>query len=100
MTGFAVPRQLLPADGVAVRLSSTRDWFSRHRRQLERKGFPKPVLPGRWDPKAIDLWLDSQMPAALRPDTPAHKKAWADKLSARLSSVHTNPAHAEPVEAS
>lgn len=66
-------RELLNIDGVCAKLSVSKDWFFRHNKSLvELKGFPGPV-PGfeagsgrRWDPAAIDAWLDLQMAPALR----------------------------------
>lgn len=63
-------RRLLTTTEVAARLApGCKDplaWFYRHRRDLvERHGFPPPV-PGcgrRWDPAALDAWLDARLPA-------------------------------------
>lgn len=69
----AVPhgRTLLSVAETAARFARSSEWFRRHRRRLERDtGFPPPVLPGLWDPVAIDRWLDSRMPAHLHPAHP------------------------------
>ena len=66
-------RTLLNMPQVAQRLGHSRAWFYRNREMLEREhGFPGSVLGcgKRWDPTAIDCWLDRQMPAHLRPGPP------------------------------
>jgi len=92
--GAPLERTLLTHDQVAVLLrggsaKAARDWFWRHRAGLEALGFPPPV-PGiarRWDPVAIHAWLDSQVPAHLRPYLPGPAAAaggddWETKLDA------------------
>lgn len=64
-------RDLLTRDQVARKLAKTGCWFQRHRKALEAgDGFPPAVLGrgrgARWDPAAIDAWLDQRMPKALR----------------------------------
>jgi hypothetical protein len=46
----------------ALRLPSARHFQARRRRLEDEHRFPPPVagLPGRWDPKAIELWLRAQ----------------------------------------
>lgn len=46
----------------ALRLPSARHFLARRRRLEDEHRFPPPVagLPGRWDPKAIELWLRAQ----------------------------------------
>lgn len=68
MTG----RTLLSMEDLADRLRKSPDWFSRNRKALEDGDppFPKPVFGDgtagqRWDPKAVDLWLDAQIDPAL-----------------------------------
>jgi predicted DNA-binding transcriptional regulator AlpA len=51
---------LLTRQAVADRLSVTADWFYRHRRTLESKGFPKSLpgfAQGRWCPQALEAWI-------------------------------------------
>jgi hypothetical protein len=59
-------RQLLTSAEVALRLRRSLPWFQRNRASLEARGFPAPVdgLGMRWDPVAIDRWLDALLPAA------------------------------------
>lgn len=69
--------------------------FARWLKRKEAEGFPPPVLGrgrgARWDPAAIDAWLDSRMPAHLRPEL-RHEgptgeidlDAWRDKLRDRI----------------
>ena len=62
-------RSLLNHPQVAKRLGHSSDWFYRHRDRLIRDhGFPSSVdgCFRRWDPAAIDAWLDAQLPAAAR----------------------------------
>ncbi len=65
-------RRLIDIAQLAEKLSYSKDWVFRNLPVLESIGFPKPVLDERirahrrWDVRAIDLWLDSQMPPALR----------------------------------
>lgn len=64
-------RTLLDRNDVALRLNITLQKFMRSRDALAKEGFPPPVLGTRagerWDPAAIDRWLDLRMPAELRP---------------------------------
>lgn len=58
-------RALIKTAAVADRLNVPVDWFYKHRRRLEaHHGFPRPVagMRHRWDPAAIDGWLDRQIP--------------------------------------
>lgn len=64
--GFSAPRELLTAPMVAKALGRSLSWFAKHRVELEEcHGFPKSVrgCGTRWDPRAIDAWLDQQLPA-------------------------------------
>lgn len=58
-------RTLLDRAGVARKLGITVEKFYRNRPELEADGFPRPVLGNmsgaRWDPAAIDRWLDSKI---------------------------------------
>lgn len=60
-------RTLLNRVQVAARLGHNIAWFYKNYSRLSRAGFPQPVLGGmrgaRWDPAAIDRWLDSRLPA-------------------------------------
>lgn len=65
MTG---DRQLLDLDGLLEKLKLKPERWYRKRRDLERRGFPQPT-PGftnRWDPVAIDLWLDANIDPKLK----------------------------------
>lgn len=56
-------RQLLTAPRVAAALGYRHGWFVRHRARLEAEhGFPAPIdgCGRRWDPAAIEDWLDAQ----------------------------------------
>lgn len=60
-------RELLTMEAVALKLGRGREWFWKHWRTLiSRHRFPKPVpgLGKRWDPMAIDCWLDSHIDPA------------------------------------
>lgn len=60
-------RDLLMQRAVAERLNMTYDQFSRRKAGLiAGHGFPPPVAGcgNRWDPEAIDAWLDRQLEAA------------------------------------
>lgn len=84
-------RRLLKLKQVADKLSTSASTFVRQRTDLEGRGFPPPVFGGgtgstlRWDERAIDLWLDLQLPAGLRTAAVTHKQA-AEKyeIAARL----------------
>lgn len=58
-------------DAVAGRMGVGADWLRRKLPRLYRIGFPRPLpLPGvtRWDPAALDLWLDRWLdPGAVQP---------------------------------
>ncbi|MDB5415066.1 MAG: hypothetical protein JWR10_3401 [Rubritepida sp.] len=65
--GFGASRDLLTAPLVAKALGRSLNWFYRHRTELEEDhSFPKTIrgCGTRWDPRAIDAWLNQQMPAA------------------------------------
>ena len=83
-------RNLISAAGVAVKLGHATDWFYRRRDHLERDlGFP-PCVAGcgkRWDPEAIDRWLDAQMPAELRSEGIRVDHKWAGRLDARAADL-------------
>lgn len=69
-------RRLIGPNEVAEKLGYGVTWLHRNRKKLEMMGFPPPVLDGhafgrktmplRWDNRAIDLWLDIQMPEQLK----------------------------------
>lgn len=62
-------RHLLTGPEVARALGRSYGWFHRHRPSLEaERGFPPPVAGCglRWDPRAIETWLDAQLPAPAR----------------------------------
>lgn len=59
-------RQLLTSAQVALVLGRSLPWWHRNRADLEAKhGFPGPVdgCGMRWDPRAIEAWLDARLPA-------------------------------------
>jgi predicted DNA-binding transcriptional regulator AlpA len=59
-------RHLLTAPQVAAALGYRHAWFLRHRARLEADhGFPAPVdgCGMRWDPAAIEDWLDARRQA-------------------------------------
>jgi hypothetical protein len=61
-------RRLWHAHQVAEALGLTPGAFSARRRRLEEEhGFPPPVagVGRRWDPAAIEAWLDAQRPRKL-----------------------------------
>jgi len=62
-------RTLLDRAGVARKLGMTVETLYRRLAELEADGFPKPVhgrMSGaRWDPVAIDRWLDRKLPPEL-----------------------------------
>ena len=74
-----VKRRLLSGKQVAEKFGYKRSWLDNHRNTLEQLGFPEPILGGgmgsplRWDERAIDLWLDSKMPVALREYADDHR---------------------------
>ncbi|MBL8713219.1 MAG: hypothetical protein JNM12_09985 [Alphaproteobacteria bacterium] len=64
-------RKLLSIRIAAAKLGHSYTWFLEHRKELQARGFPRPVLSGalgrdRYDEAAIDAWLDAQMDPALR----------------------------------
>ena len=70
---MSAARQLLTAPQVAARLARSHAWFLRRRGALEETGFPRPVdgCGMRWDPAAIDDWLDAQRPRRAGPEETA-----------------------------
>ena len=61
-------RQLLDLDALRAKLRVSTAWWAKFHDQLYTLGFPPPVegLGYRWDPVAVDAWLDRKMPAHLR----------------------------------
>lgn len=64
-------RRVLTQAQVAAGLGVTEDWFYRNRARLMREeGFPPPLPLGiagmKWDPLAIELWMNSKLPPDLR----------------------------------
>lgn len=71
MQNTITPR-FIDIEAVAHKLGyASRNTFTKHRQALEENGFPPPTLTKdqfgteRWDNKAIDLWMDSRIPAGL-----------------------------------
>ncbi len=82
-------RTLLNAAQVAIKLGHSAEWFVRNRADLEAGGFPPAAIGNgrgrRWDPHAINAWLDARMPANLRVTIDAGDPAfWQDELARRL----------------
>jgi len=93
------PRALLNTRQVAARLGRTLNWFYRNKKRLENEHeFPHPVggCGGRWDPAAIDAWLDRQMPARLRepvdPSVPSGFATWEDWMLGQARKPHEGEA--------
>ena len=85
-------RTLLDSGQVALRLRMSRESFLRKRKALEAAhGFP-PRVPGcgnHWDPVALDLWLDRQIPGHLHEtrieaDTRPGAVNWIDRHTGAL----------------
>jgi predicted DNA-binding transcriptional regulator AlpA len=60
-----VDRTLINRAAVARRLGHSLEWLYKNMRELLAQGFPMPVVgnlrAARWDPVAIDRWLDRRM---------------------------------------
>lgn len=69
-------RVLLTSAQVALRLSRSLGWFRSNRDRLEARGFPRPIdgCGMRWDPVAIDAWLDRQRGQAADPAAAAEEE--------------------------
>jgi len=71
-------RTLLDRSAVARKLGITVEKFYRQRPDLEAEGFPAPAIGrmsgARWDPVAIDRWLDRKL------STPAPAASGAGKV--------------------
>lgn len=89
-------RTLLTYDDLARRLAAlnpdgsvNRSWMHENLPALYRRGFPRPVVPRRWDPAAIDAWLDAQLPDHLRPAPAAGvtETDWAAALDAAAAGL-------------
>lgn len=87
MTTHSLPlnmqRRLISARELSGKIGHAYDWVIRNWKNLSaQRGFPEPVLGGgvgkhlRWDERAIDLWLDAQMPQVLQ------KVAGAEQIAA------------------
>jgi predicted DNA-binding transcriptional regulator AlpA len=62
-------RKLLTVRELADRIDRTAGYIYRNwRRLVAEEGFPPPVrgLGNRWDPVAVDAWLDAQIPPERR----------------------------------
>lgn len=94
VTRLEPPRRLLSRAELASRLGHRVDWLNRHYPELALDGFPAPALGSRagarWDPAAVDAWLDRKLPA---PPAPAPDAALAqigdelDRASERLAAA-------------
>lgn len=53
---------LLDAVGIAEIFGKPKDWFARDRvrKALYARGFPQPVIRGRWLRSAVQDWLEQQ----------------------------------------
>jgi len=88
-------RTLLDRAAVARRLGISVERLYRQRRALEADGFPAPAfgrMSGeRWDPAAIDRWLDAKLPPAKTAGFPncdsGTEDDWADRLDGRVAAV-------------
>lgn len=64
MTSYvpAITPHLLDAAGIAAMFSKPEDWFARDRvrKALYSRGFPQPVIRGRWLRTAVQDWLEQQ----------------------------------------
>lgn len=64
MSGYApsLTPHLLDANAVSAMFAKPKDWFSRDRvrKTLYARGFPKPVIRGRWLRTAVQDWLEQQ----------------------------------------
>ncbi len=60
-TAVAHPR-LVSAPYISELFGKPADWFSRDRvrKSLYARGFPRPIIRGRWLRSAIDTWLERQ----------------------------------------
>lgn len=81
-------RSLLSRAEVAERLSISPDAFRRRYVDLRADGFPAAVFGeatagARWDPAAIDRWLDLKLPAAPIAVSPAVVVDLSNELAAR-----------------
>lgn len=75
--GFQFSRGLLTAPMVAKALGRSLSWFAKRRIELETEhGFPPPVrgCGTRWDPRALDAWLDQQLQAPPSPEAEAERR--------------------------
>lgn len=54
--------RLVSSSDISAMFGKASDWFGRHRNRaaLERRGFPKAVLRGRWLRTAVETWLERQ----------------------------------------
>lgn len=62
------PRPYLSLDELAQALHVGREWLRRHRRRLEHDfGFPRPApgMGNHYDPLAVKLWQDRNLPPEL-----------------------------------
>lgn len=68
-------RRLLPRAELAAKLGHATEWFNKHLPELLADGFPPPALGtrsgARWDPAAVDDWLDRKRPLKPAPDAAA-----------------------------
>lgn len=91
-------RTLLKQREVADRLRMNYDEFSRHKAGLiADHGFPPPAAGcgNRWDPEAIDAWLDRQIAATVTHGGDQPVEIHADILDARARAIANQPGPAE-----
>lgn len=82
-------RQLITRKRVAETLGHSESWFRANYGTLKGKGFPKPVPDCglRWDPKAVEIWLDLQLDSKLRINDNFIEHRWEQDLISRAQSL-------------
>ena len=91
-------RTLLDRAGVARRLGISVESLYRKLPELYAQGFPKQALGrmsgARWDPAAIDRWLDAKITAGASSNNAKPNQTesdpWADRLDNRVPLVAGN----------
>lgn len=82
-------RHLINRKKVAEILGHSESWFRANYIELQVKGFPKPIqnCGYRWDPKAIEIWLDLQLDSKFQINDNFIKQKWEQELIARAQNM-------------
>lgn len=83
-------RRLLGIADLAVIFDKTTSWtYKNWRRLCKERKFPAPIegFGCNWDSRAVELWLDMQLPDYLKANDNQPKKYWQQILDANAANL-------------